>query len=93
MTTPRKWPRSPEEIAALAKQVLALNEPDTMRFWASLKAQAESKGREVVLIYRHPEPEEIRRWANSALRNSEIDFLDEDFVRDFADGLPALMVK
>lgn len=93
MKTPKKWPRSPEEVAALAKQVLALNEPDTMRFWASLKAQAGSKGREVVLIYRHPEPDEIKRWANSALRNSEIDFLDEDFVRDFADGLPALMVK
>lgn len=93
MTTPKERPRSPEEVSVLVEQVLALNEPDTMRFWASLKTQAESKGREVVLIYRHPEPDEIRRWANSALRNSEIHFLDEDFVRDFADGLPALMVK
>lgn len=90
---PRKWPRSSDDIAQLAKQFLALTEQDTKRFWKAVKAQADDPVREVALIHRHPTHEEIRAWANSALRNSEIDFLDEDFIRDFADGIPALMVK
>lgn len=100
MTNPKKWPQSAEEINSLVRQVLALNEVDAKTFWASLQAhnacdwQKEARGgRKLALIYRNPEPEEIRLWANSALRNSTIDHLDEDFIRDFADGLPALMVK
>lgn len=50
-----------------------------------------STPRKTITIYASPTRTEITAWANTALRNSSIDGLDEDFFRDFADGLPALM--
>lgn len=46
--------------------------------------------RATITIFAKPSRHEITQWANSALRNSEIEYIDEALIEDFADGLPAL---
>lgn len=48
--------------------------------------------RKTMTIYAEPTRHEVIRWAESALRNSSIDHIDEDLISDFKDGLSALAV-
>lgn len=53
-------------------------------------ATSEAPAREMMVIYAKPTRDEVIAWACVALRNSEISYIDEAVIEDFADGLRAL---
>lgn len=53
-------------------------------------ATSELTARETMVIFAKPMRDEIIAWACLALRNSEISYIDEAVIEDFADGLRAL---